>query len=107
MPHGFNNFQKRGGGVIPGKKEKEMKEIVTNFQEIMERRDAVRQKVKQATEATEAARNEEAVKRNLGDTKKSENGIRDGARQETEKQFQQPTEILLQNISNDFTPLMA
>ena len=36
-------------------KEKEIKEKVTNLQEITERRDAVRQKVKQANEAIEAA----------------------------------------------------
>ena len=67
--------------VRPGMKEKEIKEKVTNLQEITERRDDLRQKVKHANEAIEVS-----VKKSLQDKKEKKSGgrRREGARQETE-----------------------
>ena len=91
----------------PGKKEKGIKEIVKNYQEITERRDSVRKKVKEANEAIETARNEEAVKRRAENTRRNGERRGEGERPVTEKQFKQPTGTLLSKISRDYTPVLA
>ena len=91
----------------PGKKENKIKDIVKNYQEITERRDSVRTKVKEANGAIEAARNEEAVRRREEITKRNGEGRGEGERPVTEKQFKQPTGTLPSKISRDYTPLVA
>ena len=91
------------------KKENEMKEIVNNFQEITERKDAVRKKVKKANDALKAARNAEAVRRNSeNSTRRCREERGDGSRPGgAEKQFKQPTGVLPTKISEDNTPIFA
>ena len=48
------------------KKEREMKDIVKNFEEITERRDTLREEVNEANEAVEKAKNAAAVTEGVG-----------------------------------------
>ena len=77
-----------------------MKEIAKNFQEITERRDAVRRKGEQVNDAIEAAGNKEAVKRSIENAIRRSGEVRgEGVRSSTDKQFKQQTGICPRKIS--------
>ena len=68
----------------------------------------MRKKVKEANGAIEEVRNKEEVKRRKDDTEtRSKEGKRGGSKQESENQLKQPTGVLPDRISCNFTPLMA
>ena len=86
-----------------------MEDIVKNFQEITERSDAVRKKVKEENDAIETARNAEASKRTSeNSSRRSGEGRSEGPRPwGIERQFKQPTGVFPTKISQDFSPLLA
>ena len=93
-----------------GQKEKRvtrLKEMAKNFTEIQERIDSVRKKAKDANTVIEEKRNAEAVKKIEEEAKKLAEGGGRGPPTTGEKQFKQPTGVLLSRISREFTPLLA
>ena len=91
----------------PANRDKEMTEVADSFSEFAERRHTVRKKVKEANEVIEVARNKEEAKKNKEEKLSGSGGRRGGVKQEAEKQFKQPTGVLPDNISSDYTPLMT
>ena len=93
----FGNFIKLKGK----KKEKEMEDIVKNFQEITDRRDSVRKKIKETNFAIKTARNAEAAKRT---SKTQVEGVEREEVRNPDKQFRQITGVLPTKVSQDFLP---
>ena len=82
------------------KVEKEMKELADNCNAIAERKRKVRNKVKEANGAIEAARNKVEVKKGKDD-KEGGSRKRGGVKQKAEKQFKQPTGVLPDKIPRE------